>query len=246
MRNLEALDLAGNPLGDHGASVLADSPNAAGLIDLGLCWTGTGNVEVSALASSQHLKNLRSLDLRGHHCGRHIDREGEDQGGIGDLARSPLLGQLRRLLLGRTKQLGESNGWTAQTLSIIRPPREQEVVRDWWVVEGLRKSRYLMPSQLVECDLEELWWLGDTRNRERLPTDSYLVTDYLAEFPELLDQMDRCQATLLRMRYGLGDEQPRSLKEIGEHLGLPHERVRQIESDVLSKLNTLWKNWWPG
>jgi hypothetical protein len=26
-----------------------------------------------------------------------------------------------------------------------------------------------MPSQLVECDLEELWWLGDIRNRERVP-----------------------------------------------------------------------------
>ena len=33
----------------------------------------------------------------------------------------------------------------------------------------LRKSRYLMPSGLLECDLEELWWLGDTHNRERVP-----------------------------------------------------------------------------
>jgi uncharacterized protein (TIGR02996 family) len=47
---------------------LAASPSAAGLVDLGLCQTGTGNVEVTALAHSQHLANLRSLDLRGHHC----------------------------------------------------------------------------------------------------------------------------------------------------------------------------------
>src|SRR3954470_11998576 len=43
MRNLAALDLAGNPPDDSGAPVPADSPDAAGLADLGLCATGTGN-----------------------------------------------------------------------------------------------------------------------------------------------------------------------------------------------------------
>ena len=40
---------------------------------MGLCDTGTGNVEVAALARSQHLTNLRSLDLRGHHCWSLLD-----------------------------------------------------------------------------------------------------------------------------------------------------------------------------
>ncbi len=166
MRNLVALDLACNPLGDNGTSVLADSPNTSGLIDLGLCATGTGNVELTALANARYLTNLRSLDLRGHCCHSRLDRQGEDWGGIGELSRSPLLGQLRRLLLAST---GLSNGWTAEVLRIARPPRRQQVVPDGWTASLLRKSRYLMPSQLIECDLAELWWLGDTRNRERLP-----------------------------------------------------------------------------
>ena len=58
MPGLVALDLASNPLGDNGATVLADSPHAAGLVDLGLCETGTGNVELTALASSGHLPSL--------------------------------------------------------------------------------------------------------------------------------------------------------------------------------------------
>ena len=58
--------------------------------------------------------------------------------------------------------------------SLDLPPERS---RDWWTVSLLRTSRYLIPSQLSECDLEELWWLGDTRNRERLPFDFYLVTD---------------------------------------------------------------------
>jgi hypothetical protein len=167
MPGLAALDLASNPLEDNGASVLADSPNAAGLIDLGLCGTDTGNLGLTALANSQHLTKLRSLDLRGHRCWIRLDREGDDWGGIGELSRSPLLGQLRRLLLAPA---GPSNGWTAEVLSVIRPARPQAVWPSAWTSSLLRKSRYLMPSQLVECDLEELWWLGDTHNRQRLPS----------------------------------------------------------------------------
>lgn len=54
-------------------------------------------------------------------------------------------------------------------LSVARPPRRPTVVPDWWMAHTLRKSPYLRPSGLVECDLEELWWLGDTR-RERVPS----------------------------------------------------------------------------
>jgi hypothetical protein len=157
-------------LGENGTSVLADSPNAAGLVDLGLCNTDTGDAELTALASSPHLTNLRSLDLRYHRCWGRFDRECVDWGGIGELSRSPLLGRLRRLLLASS---GQSNGWTAEVLSVVRRPRRQDVVKEWWIASQLRKSRYLMPSQLVECDLEELWWLGDTRNRELAPNPSW-------------------------------------------------------------------------
>ncbi len=235
MRNLEALDLAGNPLGENGASVLADSPNARGLVDLGLCATESGDVGVAALASSRNLAKLQSLDLRRHRCGWYQDRRGEDVGGIADLARSPLLGQVKRLLLGSSQS---SNGWMSHVLSANRPIRAIEVEQGGSMVTMLRKSRYLMPSQLVECDLEELWWLGDTRNRERLPSNPWQVVDLLERFPELLDRMERTQATVLRMRYGL-DERPRTLQEIGECLGLPRERIREIERQALDTLKRL-------
>jgi RNA polymerase primary sigma factor len=39
------------------------------------------------------------------------------------------------------------------------------------------------------------------------------------------------------MRFGLDEEQAKTLKEIGNDLGLTRERVRQIESEVLTKLS---------
>ena len=40
----------------------------------------------------------------------------------------------------------------------------------------------------------------------------------------------------MRLRYGLNDEEPLTLKEIGQRVGLTRERVRQIEIEALEKL----------
>jgi RNA polymerase primary sigma factor len=41
---------------------------------------------------------------------------------------------------------------------------------------------------------------------------------------------------VLVLRYGLKDEEPKTLEEIGRRLGLTRERVRQIEVETLRRL----------
>ena len=52
----------------------------------------------------------------------------------------------------------------------------------------------------------------------------------------VLDKFHEREVMVLKMRYGLDDGQPKTLRAIGEVLGLTRERVRQIEAKTLRKL----------
>lgn len=52
----------------------------------------------------------------------------------------------------------------------------------------------------------------------------------------LLDKIDEREATILRLRFGLDDQEPMTLKDIGAKIGLTRERVRQLEREALKKL----------
>ncbi len=71
----------------------------------------------------------------------------------------------------------------------------------------------------------------------KTPDTEMVEADDLHHVLDLLGKMDPREAAVLRMRFGLEDEEPKTLKEIGERLGLTRERVRQIESEALSKLS---------
>jgi RNA polymerase primary sigma factor len=60
-----------------------------------------------------------------------------------------------------------------------------------------------------------------------------------AMIQQLLGAISEREATILRMRFGLDDGEPKTLKDIGKEIGLTRERVRQIEGEALRKLNEL-------
>jgi RNA polymerase primary sigma factor len=51
-----------------------------------------------------------------------------------------------------------------------------------------------------------------------------------------LHRLDPRQIRILRMRFGLGYDEPMTLKQIGAELGLTRERVRQIQNEALEQL----------
>jgi len=56
------------------------------------------------------------------------------------------------------------------------------------------------------------------------------------DLEEVLDTLDIREADIIRFRYGLGKQEPMSLKELGERYDLTKERIRQIEEKALARL----------
>lgn len=79
--------------------------------------------------------------------------------------------------------------------------------------------------------------LGDLAGREQERPDARISGfEEISQLLKLLDRLDDREAAVLRMRFGLNGEEPRTLKEVGRCLNLTRERVRQIERDALRKL----------
>lgn len=69
--------------------------------------------------------------------------------------------------------------------------------------------------------------------------DGMILDESISDLLESLCDLDSRSARIIRMRYGLDGEAPRTLKEIGAILGISRERVRQIECDAVNGLRTL-------
>ncbi|MEE3369148.1 MAG: RNA polymerase sigma factor RpoD/SigA [Planctomycetota bacterium] len=123
-----------------------------------------------------------------------------------------------------------------------RTPTAEEIAR----ILGLPKKKlpiikkaihvYTSPPQTDQTDSG--WSLGEIvmDDRVRNPEEELLETDALQTALGLLAELDERESTVLKMRFGLENQETHTLKEIGEELGLTRERVRQIETEALAKL----------
>ena len=79
--------------------------------------------------------------------------------------------------------------------------------------------------------------LGDLIEDGKATPEETLTHDELHNDLEgLLDELTSREAAVLRRRFGLEDDTPQTLAQIGEDLQLSRERVRQIETRALLKL----------
>jgi RNA polymerase primary sigma factor len=70
----------------------------------------------------------------------------------------------------------------------------------------------------------------------RSPEDTALESDLSNEVQRAMAPLTDREREVLRLRYGLGTDREYTLEEIGRHLSVTRERIRQIESRALAKL----------
>ena len=124
--------------------------------------------------------------------------------------------------LGRTASLGELARATDLSLDCVRDTLRQQA------------APISLESRVGEhhdTDLGEL--LEDPHSS---PEQALLLSQLQDAITTVLQQLNPREQWVIRERFGLSDDTPRSLSEIGERLQLSRERVRQIETRALHKL----------
>jgi RNA polymerase primary sigma factor len=80
--------------------------------------------------------------------------------------------------------------------------------------------------------------LGDTLEQESVPSAEVemIRNSFERRIQGMVSGLDEKEREVIRMRFGLDGEEPKTLQEIGAEMGLSRERIRQIESRAKEKL----------
>ena len=123
-----------------------------------------------------------------------------------------------------------------------RPPSDQELAEELGMDQD--EVRLLLSSNQNILSLNEPVGdeseaeFGDLLEQYVIPdTDEEILRQSFEDtLREALAKLSEKERQILSMRFGLGDDNPRTLREIGDALGISRERVRQIENQALTKL----------
>jgi RNA polymerase primary sigma factor len=123
-----------------------------------------------------------------------------------------------------------------------RQPIEEELASETGLpskkIESLLKMTSSVPASLDAPVGEEGSQLGDFIADQVIPRPEEQATASLLreELSRTLESLTPRERRVIELRFGLGNEQSRTLVEVGTELGLTKERIRQIEKEALTKL----------
>ncbi len=101
---------------------------------------------------------------------------------------------------------------------------------------------YKMPLSLDAPvgDNEDTFFIDFLSKHGTEDVEEHVMQDTLEkEISELLKKLPEKERKVIELRFGLGGNEPKTLREIGEILGVSRERVRQLETRALRKLRSL-------
>ena len=126
-----------------------------------------------------------------------------------------------------------------------RPPTPQELAKAARVplAKLNQMHRYIMgqPMSLdrpVHDDDDRSFGetMADPDSEEHSPEDDMTTATLTSQVTRLLHHLSPIEADVLTKRFGLGDDEERTFREIGDQYHLSRERIRQIQNSALDKL----------
>jgi RNA polymerase primary sigma factor len=126
-----------------------------------------------------------------------------------------------------------------------RPPTPQELAKAARVplAKLNQMHRYIMgqPMSLdrpVHDDDDRSFGdtMADPDSEEHSPADDLTTQTLTSQVKRLMHHLSPIEADVLTKRFGLGDDEERTFREIGDQYHLSRERIRQIQNSALDKL----------
>ncbi|MBA2543811.1 MAG: sigma-70 family RNA polymerase sigma factor [Deltaproteobacteria bacterium] len=126
-----------------------------------------------------------------------------------------------------------------------RPPTPQELAKAARVplAKLNQMHRYIMgqPMSLdrpVHDDDDRTFGdtMADPDTEESSPEDNLTTETLTGQIKKLIHHLSPIEADVLTKRFGLGDDEERTFREIGDQYHLSRERIRQIQNSALDKL----------
>jgi len=131
------------------------------------------------------------------------------------------------------------------TIELGRPPLFHEIAERMEIpmekTEIIQNALLVADSVSQTISIENSWTISDIIEdpSQAQPHASLEKKIQVEMIKNLLEHLDDRETRIIRMRYGLDNGEPMTLKENGQRVKLSRERVRQIENDALGKLQEL-------
>ncbi len=136
------------------------------------------------------------------------------------------------------------------TKELGREPTEEEV-EEKFKKEGYRISPEEVERYLQVCRIplsldapvgenEDTFFVDFLSKHGTTEVEESVLQEVLEkEIYDLLDRLPEKERRVIELRFGLRGNEPKTLREIGDILGVSRERVRQLETRALRKLRSL-------
>ncbi|MCE5228952.1 RNA polymerase sigma factor RpoD/SigA [bacterium] len=147
-----------------------------------------------------------------------------------------------RIPVRKMRQLGQINNVIQEYQSICgRQPTTAELARRLKIDEAHVEDLMGMSRTAVSIDMpldEEGSTLQDHLADETLKpaSDQTMQSEMERRIEAALAQLSEREHSVLRLRFGLGGQKPRSLRNVSKRVGLSQEGVRRVEQRALAKL----------